>query len=102
ISDLPDPSIASERAPVLRAGFASPFEHDRPRQPMCLGCACVMAVEASVTTELQVSRRALLRAGGAAMIGMALPPGGSLSAAAGPLERRLVAGPGRVALAGAG
>jgi len=48
----------------------------------------------------KLSRRSLLLASGGAMIGIALPSGGGALAALGTTERRLVAGPGRVALAG--
>ena len=48
-----------------------------------------------------MSRRSLLQAGGGAIIGAMMPAAGSLWAAPGTIEKQLVAGPGRAALAGA-
>jgi FtsP/CotA-like multicopper oxidase with cupredoxin domain len=57
-------------------------------------------MEGLVAFAPKLSRRSLLLASGGTLIGLALPPGGGAVAASGTIERRLVAGPGRVALAG--
>jgi FtsP/CotA-like multicopper oxidase with cupredoxin domain len=54
-----------------------------------------------VSPGLRLSRRSLLLAGGGAVVGMAWPIGGAAVAAPGTIEKQLVAGPGRAALAGA-
>jgi FtsP/CotA-like multicopper oxidase with cupredoxin domain len=50
---------------------------------------------------MTLSRRALLRAGGGAVLGVAWPIRGALPAEGRMIEKRLVAGPGQAALAGA-
>src|SRR5690349_18511733 len=50
--------------------------------------------------EMRISRRSLLRAGGGAIIGATVPAAARLWAATDAIEKRVVAGPARVALAG--
>src|SRR5260221_5665063 len=57
-------------------------------------------LEDAVAFANQVSRRSLLLASGGAIAGMALPVGRAVRAATDTIARRLVAGPGRLALAG--
>lgn len=57
--------------------------------------------EDHVSSGIRLSRRALLRASGGAILGMSLPRGISRAASSSLIEKQLTAAPGRVALGGA-